>query len=462
MSYDIAVTVNRLGKVFHTYHNPRDRLVQALLSFASRLMPGRSLKSYLQKKATERRRDFHALSDVTFEVKKGQTVGIIGRNGSGKSTLLQIICGTLSPTTGRADFSGKVAALLELGSGFNPEFSGRDNVYLSGQLYGLSKRQIDERYEDIVGFADIGEFVNQPVKTYSSGMMVRLAFSVIVHVDAEILIIDEALAVGDAFFTQKCMRFLRKFMETGTILFVSHDTASVKSLCSHVIWLDGGAVVQQGDPKEVCDQYLNAFFESQHGKVERKKQFSLSKKTDARDEVKYDQRLQYLNNSNLRNDLQIFKFDEDAAHYGKQDAVIDNVYFVEESGDRLNWAVGGELVALVINCSARRSILSPIIGFYIKDRLGQTLFGDNTYLEYAEAPVDIPAGVKFEGSFKFRMPVLPAGDYSVCVSLAEGTQLEHSQLHWIYDALSFRSESSSISTGLVGIPILDITIKVVQ
>jgi lipopolysaccharide transport system ATP-binding protein len=172
----------------------------------------------------------------------------------------------LSPTQGEVQVNGRVAALLELGSGFNPEYSGRENIYMNGQLLGLSRQEIDERIDDIIEFADIGDFIDQPVKTYSSGMYVRVAFAVIAHVDADILVIDEALAVGDAFFTQKCMRFLRKFMNSGTILFVSHDTAAVKNLCQRAIWLEKGKIQASGTAKEVSERYLQAFYEVAQGK----------------------------------------------------------------------------------------------------------------------------------------------------------------------------------------------------
>lgn len=218
---NIAIRVSNLSKCYQIYNAPRDRLKQFVLPRLHRLA-GRAPKQYF--------REFWALRDVSFEIKKGETVGIIGRNGSGKSTLLQMICGTLNPTSGSIQTNGRIAALLELGSGFNPEFTGRENVYMNASVLGLRNEEIDTRFEDIVTFSDIGDFIEQPVKTYSSGMMVRLAFAVIAHVDAEILVVDEALAVGDAFFTQKCMRFLRNFMKTGTILFVSHDTGAVVNL----------------------------------------------------------------------------------------------------------------------------------------------------------------------------------------------------------------------------------------
>ncbi len=197
------------------------------------------------------------MENVSFELKKGETLGIIGRNGSGKSTLLQLIVGTLSPTSGSVDVDGRVAALLELGAGFHPEFTGRENVFLCGTLLGLSHKEIDEQLDNILAFADISPYIDQSVKTFSSGMVVRLAFAVMAHVKADILVIDEALAVGDVFFVQKCMRFLRMFMDRGTVLFVSHDSAAVLSLCNRAVWLQRGRVACIGDAKTVCDRYVH-------------------------------------------------------------------------------------------------------------------------------------------------------------------------------------------------------------
>ena len=219
---DIAIRVQTLSKCYHIYDAPRDRLKQLVASRLQR-MAGQAPKQYF--------REFWALKDISLEIKKGETVGIVGLNGSGKSTLLQLICGTLSAAAGSVETHGRIAALLELGTGFDREFTGKENVYINGLVLGLSKEEIDAKYDAIVGFADIGDFINQPVKRYSSGMYVRLAFAVIANVDADILIIDEALAVGDALFSQKCMRFLRDFKKNGTILFVSHNSAAVVNLC---------------------------------------------------------------------------------------------------------------------------------------------------------------------------------------------------------------------------------------
>jgi lipopolysaccharide transport system ATP-binding protein len=445
----IAIRIGNLSKYYQIYSNPHDRLKQFIMPRLQRFC-GQTPGQYF--------REFRALEDVSFEVRKGETVGIIGRNGSGKSTLLQMICGTLNPTAGTVETHGRVAALLELGSGFNPEFTGRENVYLNAAVLGLSSEEVSQRFDAITAFADIGDFIEQPVKTYSSGMMVRLAFAVIAHVDADILVIDEALAVGDAFFTQKCMRFLRSFMKTGTVLFVSHDTASVKSLCNSAIWLEKGKVFHQGTPKEVCELYLQAFFEAQQGKSTTTKLKTSRNESDVR--LFKDQRLEFINASNLRNDLQIFKFDLEAESFGKGGAQITGVEFLNTEGDPLVWVVGGEMVTLCIHAVARVSLAAPIVGFTIKDHLGQTLFGDNSCLTYRDTPLFCQAGSELQAQFTFLMPVLPAGDYSVNAAIADGTQEQHVQHHWINDAILFKSDSTSVATGLIGIPMRHIQLEI--
>lgn len=447
-SNDFAIRVSNLSKRYEIYATPRDRLKQFVLPRLQSLA-GQPSKQYF--------REFWALKDVSLEIKKGETVGIIGRNGSGKSTLLQMICGTLSPTSGSIQTNGRIAALLELGSGFNPEFTGRENVYMNASVLGLNNEEIDLRFNDIVAFADIGDFIEQPVKTYSSGMMVRLAFAVIAHVDADILVVDEALAVGDAFFTQKCMRFLRNFMKTGTVLFVSHDTGSIKNLCNYAVWLEKGQVLQEGTPKEVCELYLEAFYEAQQGKSSTTKLREFKKLDDSL--PLKDQRLEFINASNLRNDLQIFKFDPNAASFGKGGAQIYDVHLLDENEHPLAWIVGGEKVTLRVMVHAYKDLDSPIIGFYVKDRLGQTLFGDNTFLSYKEQPVNCREGSEFQADFVFYMPLLPAGEYSIAAAIANGTQEIHEQHHWIHDAVLFKSESSSVASGLIGIPMLEIKLQ---
>lgn len=451
MSSEAAITVQSLSKCYHIYDHPRDRLKQMIVP---------RVKSRLGMNGANYFREFWALRDVSFTIAKGETVGIIGRNGSGKSTLLQMICGTLFPTTGDVKTSGRIGALLELGSGFNPEFSGRENVFLNASLLGLTEQEIEKRYDDIVAFADIGEFINQPVKTYSSGMYVRLAFAVIAHIDADLLVIDEALAVGDAFFTQKCMRFLHSFIQRGSIVFVSHDTAAVRGLCSRAIWLDKGTVLMDGTPKDVCNQYLQAYY-SENGVAQGNDLPSVDAAitTDVEEEAATDGRLAFINASNLRNDLQVFRFNPDGESFGVKHAEIVDVTVRNKVGQPLSWVVGSEYVSVRITAKAHSDLTSPIIGFMLKDRLGQTLFGDNTFLTTIDERVFCPGGQTLVAEFAFRMPILPAGDYTLGVAIADGSQDSHIQHHWIHDALAIRSETSFVATGLVGVPMSSITLK---
>ncbi len=239
MSSDPVIRVRNLSKCYHIYDNPRDRLLQML---------SRGRKTYF--------REFWALRDVSFDISKGEVVGVIGRNGSGKSSLLKTICGILNPSSGSVDAGGRIAALLELGSGFNPEFTGRENVYLNAAVLGMRRDEINSRFASIESFASIGDFIDQPVKTYSSGMFVRLAFAVAVHVDPDILIVDEALSVGDIAFQNKCIEVLKGMMARGvTILFVTHDLSTLQLLCTRVIWLEGGQIKISGDPVQTCQEY---------------------------------------------------------------------------------------------------------------------------------------------------------------------------------------------------------------
>lgn len=244
MSSEIAIQVENLSKCYQIYDKPRDRLMQMLM---------RGYKQFF--------REFWAVRDVSFDIKKGETVGIVGKNGSGKSTLLQMICGTLNPTAGNINVHGRVAALLELGSGFNPEFTGRENVYMNAAILGLSKDETDSRYQEITDFADIGEFIDQPVKSYSSGMLVRLAFAVAINVDPDVLIVDEALAVGDELFQRKCFSRIEEIKKKGaTILFVSHAGSTIVELCDSAILLDAGELLCTGKPKAIVARYQKLLY----------------------------------------------------------------------------------------------------------------------------------------------------------------------------------------------------------
>lgn len=250
MSFDVSIKVENIAKCYQIYNNPRDRLKQFLLPHLQKTLGIHPRRYY---------REYWAVKDVSFEVKKGETVGILGFNGAGKSTLLQMICGTLNPTYGKIQTNGRISALLELGAGFNPEFTGRENVFLSCSLYGMSNAEISARFSDIADFAGIGEFIDQPVKHYSSGMYARLAFSAAVHVDPAVLIVDEALSVGDMAFQEKSITRMKEIRNSGTsILFVSHSISAVRNFCDRAIWLDKGKVVAFGERLKICDEYQSA------------------------------------------------------------------------------------------------------------------------------------------------------------------------------------------------------------
>ena len=319
---------------------------------------------------------------------------------------------------------------------------------------------MDERFDDIAAFADIGDFIDQPVRTYSSGMFVRLAFAVAVHVDADILVVDEALSVGDAYFVQKCMRYLKGFIENnGTVLFVSHDIGAVTYLCQTVYWLDGGAVVRKGTPKEVAEHYLESFYEAQQGRSNIAAiGDAIGPSTTAARQAR-DMRLDFINLTPYRNDIEISPFPRDIVGFGTGGATIMLVDLRDEEGSALKVVVGGEMVTLLIRGRANLDIHRSLVGFFIKNMNGQTLFGDNTYLSFVENPVTIMAQHDFESAFTFRMPVLPIGDYAVTVAIADGTQQDHVQHHWVHDALVLKSLSSSVSTGLVGVPMASIKLK---
>lgn len=410
--HDVVVRASGIGKNYQIYRSPRDRFKQILF-------PG---KRYYE--------DFAALTDVSFEVRRGETLGVIGKNGSGKSTLLQILTGTLQPTTGTIETFGRVAALLELGAGFNPEFTGRENAFLNAAVLGLSREETERKLPAILAFADIGNFVDQPVKTYSSGMYVRLAFSIIANLDADVLIIDEALSVGDAFFNQKCMRFLRDFQKRGTLIFVSHDTNAVLTLCERAIWLEAGRPRMISDAKTACDGYLKALF-------------------DAVQPVELPETPAFTEEAATPSGVNDF---------GTGDSRIISVEFRDAEGRRVTRVSGASEVEVVVRVEALQPLASPLVGFYVKDRLGQALFGENTMRTYRHDPIPVQRGERLEARFRFRMPALADGIYTLCVAVAEGSEAQHVIHHWIHDVVAFESSQSKIRVGVLEIPMQEITL----
>lgn len=445
MSSDVAIRVSDLSKCYFIFDSPQSRLKQMIF---------RGRRQYYS--------EFWALRGVNLEVRRGETVGIVGRNGSGKSTLLQMVCGTLNATSGTIETNGRIAALLELGSGFNPEFTGRENVYMAASIYGLTKQQVDKRFDDIAAFADIGEHMDQPVRNYSSGMYVRLAFAVIAHVDADILVIDEALAVGDAVFTQKCMRFIRRFKEHGTLLFVSHDMSSVLNLCQQAVWLHQGQVRQIGSAKSVAESYLQYTLQEVYGEEAALQSLGdgdeEEQHTDAIESeasvssplaLDYESQMRVSNNLNDANGWKTGAGEITSVQLARmtQSTITDDIF------------KGGEKVRLTIQAIAYQALKQPILGFLVRDRLGQDLFGENTLPFSDLRSVAAAAGEIFEGSFTFMLPMLPNGQYVVMVSLADGDLYNNVQHHWLHDALVLNVSSSKVRWGLVGVPFEDVSLK---
>ena len=391
---DIAIRVQNLSKCYHIYDAPRDRLKQFVVPRVRRMM-GKSPNQYF--------REFWALKNVSFEIKKGETVGIVGRNGSGKSTLLQMICGTLTPTSGTVKTKGRIAALLELGSGFNREFTGRENVYVNGALLGLSKEEVDERFEAIAAFADIGDFIEQPVKTYSSGMFVRLAFAIQANVDPEILIVDEALAVGDAYFVHRCMlRFHEMQAKGATILFVSHSSASVTQLCDRAIWLDNGSLKMEGKAPAVVDSYLSALFNQPEVK-------KVIPQVDGGEHL-------IENATMLGSEKDIPNIDR---RIGTQEIVVTGMGIYDSFGRKIATAVHGDTVTLRISFK-NVSCAFPdrfVIGYIFKNARGECLASTNSEIEEASIPLT-PIGAISTVAVKIELPLLCPGSYSFSPTVA--------------------------------------------
>ncbi|EIJ35971.1 ABC transporter ATP-binding protein [Thiothrix nivea] len=446
MSSEFAIKVEGVGKNYQIYDKPHHRLWQMLRGVR---------KTYY--------RDFWAVKNVSFSVRRGDTVGIIGRNGAGKSTLLQMICGTLTPTTGSIEVNGRVAALLELGAGFNPEFTGRENVYMNSAVLGLSREETDARFADIIAFADIGDFIGQPVKTYSSGMMVRLAFAVIAHVDADILVVDEALAVGDAFFTQKCMRFIQQFQKNGgTLLFVSHDMGTVMNICQSAIMLFAGGQRNaiMGAAEALCKEYLNQIYDDPERHQQVEQQRSLHEPWVQRDSTKVQTVLTGI--APEKNVYAISPFRADGESFGAGGATITDAGFFAEDGERFTMLEGGQTVRFRVCMRANQALTYPALGIMLKDRLGQYLYTAGTDESFRHHRLVFQAGENICATFQFDMPILSRGVYTINVAVAEGTGDAHIQHHWIHDAIKLEVVSGPVVHGL-GSPLnMEITMEFLQ
>ena len=407
-----------VSKIYKLYDKPIDRLKEAV---------SLTHKSY--------HRDFFALSDISFDVKKGETVGIIGTNGSGKSTILKIITGVLSPTTGTAEFSGNISALLELGAGFNSEYTGLENIYMNGTMMGFSRQEMERRMDDILRFADIGDFVNQPVKTYSSGMFVRLAFALAINVDPEILIVDEALSVGDVFFQAKCYRRMEEMMQNGTtILMVSHDMGSIIKYCDKVVLLNRGHFVAQGEAGKMVDLYkkilANQTDELAEALIEEKKE-ALGLPVEA---TVSDKRMK--DRMNLNPEVQ---------EYGDGRASFEDFGTLDARGNVTNLLLKGEMFTIRERVRFHAPIENPIFTYTLRDKKGTDITGTNTLFEGTEIK-PVKDGDVYTVSFRQKMN-LQGGEYLLSMSCTGYENGEHVVYHRLYNVLSLTVISNKNTVG---------------
>lgn len=445
---DIAISVQNLSKCYQIYETPRDRLKQFVLPRMQRFV-GKESKQYY--------REFWALKDVSFEIKKGETVGIVGRNGSGKSTLLQLICGTLNPSSGSIQTNGRIAALLELGSGFNPEFTGRDNVYMNGAVLGLCIEEIDARFDDIASFAEIGDFIEQPVKTYSSGMMVRLAFAVAINVDPEILIVDEALSVGDELFQRKCFSRIEAIRASGaTILFVSHSGAQIVELCDRAVLIDSGEKLAVGVPKQIVGRYQKLLYAPADKRDVIREQIrhadnfgieTVSKDNDAPYEkiapIKHKQLPEESFDVNLKPSSTI--------DYESHGAYIEEPTLLTLTGERVNNLVRGRTYCYTYTVHFTKNANNVRFGMLIKTISGIELGGALSNASAAGAIPIVEAGKRIRVEFRFNANLNPGTYFMNAGVMGQSEKEEDGYLHRLVDIAMFRilPDSYNYATAIV-------------
>jgi lipopolysaccharide transport system ATP-binding protein len=418
MGEELAVSLKNVSKCFKRYGKPIDRLKEILL-------PNQNSGD-----------NFWALNDVSIDIYKGETFGIIGENGSGKSTLLQIIARILTPSRGEVHVHGRISALLELGSGFNPEFTGTQNVFFNGQLLGLTEQEIKNKFDAIAAFADIGSFIEQPVKTYSSGMFVRLAFAVAVNVQPEILIVDEALAVGDIAFQYKCMNKIKQLKNSGTtILFVSHDNSAVSFLCDRSIWLSDGKVMEVGFSRQVLNKYIAYLSIPNDNKT-----------------LEVDIPIKNTNRINVQNHkLEVIKNIENVdQRMGNQQCQILGVGIFDSQGKQIKSLQPHESFSLRISLCANNLIDNVLVGFNLSDRLGHHIIETNTDQEGVRLPI-LEIGTELTIEFRLKMPNLRAGHYSFSVDVNNGNEQIHELCDWIVNAVVFECINEKKVYGLIDV-----------
>lgn len=471
-----AISVSHIEKIYKLYDRRSDRLREALLPMGKK-----------------RHKDHYALKDVSFDVGTGECVGIIGTNGSGKSTILKIITGVLTPTAGTVEINGRISALLELGAGFNPEYNGIENIYLNGMMIGFSREEIDKKLEAILEFADIGDYVYQPVKTYSSGMFVRLAFALSINIDPEILIVDEALSVGDVFFQAKCYHKFEEFKEQGkTILFVSHDMSSISKYCDRVVLLDKGIKLAEGSSKKVIDIYKQVLVgqykaeesvmedtakstgenaagnkaepaEKKAGESNKENNSKKNKKNRRRNKKKKGSQNDFgkdLNkaaetdntksdNTSSENETSVSSglsnLEKDTLEYGSGKATITDVYLTDENDRKVNAIVKESYYTIHMNVTFSQDCPAPIFAFTIKDVKGTDITGTNTMYEKAFLS-SVKAGEKKTITFRQKM-MLQGGNYLVSFGVTGFENENFTVYHRLYDAIAMEVISDKNTVG---------------
>lgn len=396
------IEVRNVCKVFRLYHDPKVRLKEIILR-------------------RQFSKNFTALRDISFKVHSGETLGIIGENGAGKSTLLKIISGILMPTSGNVHIDGHTTGLLELGTGFNPELSGVKNIYMNGLLLGMSKEEIDSKREGIIEFTELGEFIDEPIKTYSSGMLMRLAFSISIHAEPQAFVVDEALSVGDAYFQQKCMRRIKDFRaKGGSIIFVSHDMNAVKVLCDRALLLRNGEIAEQGDPDHVINTY----------------NFLLAKKSKG-EEIRVQRAAQ-------------------KSSYGNFRAEITGIEFLNKKGTDSRFFISGEHVTVKVRLKANDVIDRVVAGILIRDRFGQDIFGTNTH--HLGKITSMKKGEIMEYCYAFHLNIGP-GKYTLTSAVHKDDTHVNESYHWCDNILNFEviGTKDYLFTGLSK---LDVTLNI--
>jgi lipopolysaccharide transport system ATP-binding protein len=443
---NIAIKVEHLSKCYQMYTAPRDRLKQFVLPRLQRLAGQMPCQYY---------REFWALKDVSFEVKKGETVGIIGRNGSGKSTLLQMICGTLNPTSGSVQTNGRIAALLELGSGFNPEFTGRENVYMNGTVLGLSVEEIDAHFDEIATFADIGPFIEQPVKMYSSGMVVRLAFAVAINVDPQILIVDEALSVGDELFQRKCFSRIESIRSKGvTILFVSHSGGTVVELCDRALLLDSGERLAMGAPKKMVGRYQKLLY------APNDKREAIRAEIRSEDDIKLPEPADFVGkdavalptkeHTDLSDSYDPALKPDSTIAYESHGAIIESPKIYSADGDLVNNLIQGKTYKYRYRVRFERSASYVRFGMLIKTTSGVELGGAASAASNRTSLPFVTAGSVYSVEFEFSCRLNP-GVYFLNAGVVGDLNGSETYLHRLVDAAMFRvmSDTENLATGLI-------------